>query len=62
VSLWTGCIAGGLLADELASLVEGAGFCDVEIRRGVDVFSGAPQQSNAAAFGTMGAGIIGRKP
>jgi arsenite methyltransferase len=62
VSLWTGCIAGGLLADELASLGEGAGFRDVEIRRGVDVFSGAPQQSNAAAFGTMGAGITGRKP
>lgn len=62
VSLWTGCIAGGLLADELASLVEGAGFRDVEVRRGADVFSGAPQQSNAAAFGTMGAGITGRKP
>jgi arsenite methyltransferase len=62
VSLWIGCIAGGILAHELASLVEGAGFRDVEIRRGLDVFSGAPQQSNAAAFGTMGAGIIGRKP
>jgi arsenite methyltransferase len=62
VSLWTGCIAGGLLADELASLVAGAGFRDVEVRRGVDVFSGAPQQSNAAAFGTVGAGITGRKP
>ena len=62
VSLWTGCIAGGLLADQLASLVEGAGFRDVEVRRGVDVFSGAPQQSNAAAFGTVGAGIMGRKP
>jgi SAM-dependent methyltransferase len=62
VSLWTGCIAGGLLADELASLVEGAGFRDVEVRRGADVFGGAPQQSSAADFGTMGAGITGRKP
>jgi arsenite methyltransferase len=62
VSLWTGCIAGGLLADELTSVVEGAGFRDVQVRRGVDVFSGAPQQSNAAAFGTVGAGITGRKP
>jgi arsenite methyltransferase len=62
VSLWTGCIAGGVLADELVTVVEGAGFRDVEFRRGVDVFSGAPQQSNAAAFGTMGAGITGRKP
>ena len=62
VSLWTGCIAGGLLEDELVTLVEGAGFRDVEVRRGVDVFDGAPQHSNAADFGTMGAGIIGRKP
>ena len=62
VSLWTGCIAGGLLADELASLVEGAGFRDIEVRRGADVFGGAPQQSSAADFGTMGAGITGRKP
>ena len=62
VSLWTGCIAGGLLEDELVTLVNGAGFRDVEVRRGADVFSGAPQHSNAAAFGTVGAGITGRKP
>jgi arsenite methyltransferase len=62
VSLWTGCIAGGLVKDELASLVAGAGFRDVEIRRGVDVFRGAPEHSDAAAFGTVGAGITGRKP
>lgn len=62
VSLWTGCIAGGLLEDELRALVEAAGFRHVEVRRGADVFSGAPQYSNAAAFGTIGAGIVGRKP
>lgn len=62
VSLWTGCIAGGLLEDELRALVEEAGFRDVEVRRGVDVFGGAPQQSSAADFGTVGAGITGRKP
>jgi len=62
VSLWTGCIAGGVLADELVTLVEGAGFRDVEVRRGVDVFDGAPQHSSAADFGTVGAGITGRKP
>lgn len=62
VTLWTGCIAGGLLRDELVSLVEGAGFRDVDVRRGVDVFGGAPQESNAAAFGTIGAGIVGRRP
>ena len=62
MSLWTGCIAGGLVEDELVSLVEGAGFRDIEVRRGVDVFDGAPQHSDAAAFGTVGAGIVGRKP
>jgi SAM-dependent methyltransferase len=62
VSLWTGCIAGGLLADELLALVKGAGFKDVEVRRGADVFDGAPQHSSAADFGTVGAGITGRKP
>lgn len=62
VSLWTGCIAGGLLQDELVTLVEAAGFRDVEVRRGVDVFDGAPQHSSAADFGTVGAGITGRKP
>jgi SAM-dependent methyltransferase len=62
VSLWTGCIAGGLLKDELTALVEGAGFRDVEVRRGADIFGGAPQHSSAADFGTVGAGITGRKP
>lgn len=62
VSLWTGCIAGGLLEDQLGELVEAAGFRDVAIIRGVDVFAGAPQHSNAAAFGTVSAGITGLKP
>jgi SAM-dependent methyltransferase len=57
VSLWTGCIAGGLLADELRELIAGAGFTTVEIVPGGEVFAGAPQASNAAAFGTRGAGI-----
>jgi arsenite methyltransferase len=57
VSLWTGCIAGGLLADELVGLFAAAGFADVEIVPGGDVFAGAPQQSSAADFGTRGAGI-----
>jgi SAM-dependent methyltransferase len=61
VSLWTGCIAGGLLADQLAGLVREAGFTDVEVIVGPDVFAGAPQQSNAAAYGTRGAGIRARR-
>jgi SAM-dependent methyltransferase len=62
VSLWTGCIAGGLVADEIHSLVVAAGFREVEVRRGADVFDGAPQHSDAAAFGAIGAGIVGYKP
>jgi SAM-dependent methyltransferase len=61
VELWTGCIAGGLLEADLQSLVEGAGFVDVRLVRGADVFSGAPQHSNAAEFGTVGAGITARR-
>jgi arsenite methyltransferase len=61
VSLWTGCIAGGVLADELVALFSAAGFVDVEIVPGSDVFAGAPQHSNAAAFGTRGAGIRARR-
>jgi arsenite methyltransferase len=57
VSLWTGCIAGGLLADELQDLIIGAGFQTVEVTPGADVFAGAPQASNAAAYGTRGVGI-----
>ena len=62
VSLWTGCIAGGLPRAELAALVAGAGFTDVHVLDGIDVFSGAPQQSSAAAYGTTGVGIRARKP
>jgi arsenite methyltransferase len=62
VSLWTGCIAGGLLADELADAVRGAGFTDVEVIPGGDVFAGAPQHSNAAEFGTRGAAVRARMP
>jgi ubiquinone/menaquinone biosynthesis C-methylase UbiE len=61
VALWTGCIAGGLLEDELRAYVSATGFVDLEIVRGEDVFSGAPQHSNAAAFGTRGVGIRARR-
>jgi arsenite methyltransferase len=57
ISLWTGCIAGGLLEDELLELVASAGFTGIELIAGGDVFAGAPQHSNAAAYGTRGVGI-----
>ena len=42
--------------------VEGAGFQGFEITRRLDVFSGAPQESSAAAFGTLGITFGARKP
>ncbi len=38
-----------------------AGFVDVEITGRVDVFSGAPQASSAAEFGTQGINFRARK-
>jgi SAM-dependent methyltransferase len=61
VSLWTGCIAGGLLKAILEKKVKDAGFQDVEVIWGEDVFAGAPQHSDAAEFGTLGVHIRGRK-
>ena len=62
VSLWTGCIAGGLPREELAALIAAAGFVEVRILDGIDVFAGAPQHSNAAEYGTIGAGIRATRP
>jgi SAM-dependent methyltransferase len=57
VALWTGCIAGGLTEHDLRGLLVVAGFSDVELVPGGDVFAGAPQRSSAAAFGTHAIGI-----
>jgi arsenite methyltransferase len=61
VTLWTGCIAGGLLKLELEQKVLAAGFKEVEVIWGKDVFNGAPQHSDAAAFGTLGVTLRARK-
>lgn len=39
-----------------------AGFVDFEITWRADVFSGAPQSSSAANFGTLGINLRARKP
>jgi hypothetical protein len=39
-----------------------AGFVDFEITWRKDVFSGAPQESSAANFGTVGINFRARKP
>jgi ubiquinone/menaquinone biosynthesis C-methylase UbiE len=61
VSLWTGCIAGGLLKAQLERKVMAAGFKEIEVIWGKDVFSGALQHSDAAAFGTLGVTIRAQK-
>jgi SAM-dependent methyltransferase len=62
VSLWSGCIAGGLLEPELAAIVTRSGFVEVQLVPGLDVFAGAPQHSSAAAYGATGVGLRARKP
>lgn len=62
VSLWSGCIAGGLLEHELEAYVRAAGFVDFEITWRAPVFDGAPQASNASAFGTKGITFRARRP
>jgi len=61
VTLWTGCIAGGLLKAILEKKIRDAGFQNVEVMWGEDVFSGAPQHSDAAEFGTLGVTIRAQK-
>jgi TusA-related sulfurtransferase len=61
VELWTGCIAGALLETELHATIVKAGFVGFEITWREDVFGGAPQQSSAANFGTLGVNIRARK-
>ena len=61
VTLWTGCIAGGLLKTQLERKVMAAGFREIEVTWGKDVFSGAPQHSDAAEFGTLGVTIRAQK-
>ncbi|KJU86663.1 type 12 methyltransferase [Candidatus Magnetobacterium bavaricum] len=43
-------------------MVVGAGFMDFQVTWRADVFSGAPQQSEAALFGTMGINFYAYKP
>jgi hypothetical protein len=50
------------LEAELKATVVAAGFVDFEITWQADVFSGAPQSSSAANFGTLGINFRARKP
>lgn len=61
VTLWTGCIAGGLLKAQLERKVKAAGFKNIVVMWGEDVFRGAPQHSDAAEFGTLGVTIQAQK-
>ena len=43
-------------------MVKAAGFKDFAITWKAEVFAGAPQSSNAEAFGTVGINFTARKP
>lgn len=60
--LWTGCIAGALMKDELRVIVANAGFVELKITWCTDVYNGAPQSSSADHFGTIGINFYARKP
>jgi hypothetical protein len=50
------------LEAELKATVVAVGLVDFEITWQADVFSGAPQSSSAANFGTQGINFRARKP
>ncbi len=54
--------AGALLDAELHAVVVTAGFVDFEITWQGDIYAGAPQESSAANFGTLGINFHARKP
>ena len=62
IDLWTGCIAGALMEPELHAAVAAAGLVGFEVTWRADVFSGAPQASSAAQFGTVGITFRARRP
>jgi arsenite methyltransferase len=59
--LWTGCIAGALMENELKLVTVNAGFVDLKISWWADVYDGAPQASSAAHYGTVGINFYARK-
>ncbi|MFQ5340882.1 MAG: hypothetical protein ACE5F6_04965 [Anaerolineae bacterium] len=46
----------------MEATVVAAGFVDFEITWRADVFSSAPQQSSAAAYGALGINFRARRP
>lgn len=63
VGLWTGCIAGAMLEDEMREVLEKAGFTNIVFStQRYDVFSDAPSASSASAYGTQGMNISAFKP
>ncbi|HXH60743.1 MAG TPA: hypothetical protein VNI20_05235 [Fimbriimonadaceae bacterium] len=42
--------------------MKSAGFAEFQITWSKDVFTGAPQESSADAFGTVGINFFARKP
>ena len=47
---------------ELEQLVEQIGFEDFRVTWKKDIYAGAPQDSSAAAYGTLGITFFAKKP
>jgi arsenite methyltransferase len=62
IDLWTDCIAGGQSVEQWRSLLEGAGFVDIEVGSAVDTFGGAPGERNARSYDVHGYPFFARKP
>ncbi|MCH7231651.1 methyltransferase domain-containing protein [Glycomyces sp. L485] len=62
IDLWTDCIAGGLSRQEWQSMIEDAGFIDVKVGPGVDVFAGAAGERNARRYDVLAHVFYARKP
>lgn len=62
VDLWSGCIAGALLAPEWRAILDLTGFTDVVMSHEIDVFSGSQHESDAKEFDTRGVTVFARKP
>jgi SAM-dependent methyltransferase len=61
VDLWSNCIAGSLMDNEWAKLLEMAGFSEIKLSNEVDVYSGSKHESDAKEFETRGVTVYARK-
>lgn len=62
IHLWVNCVAGGVKPEDYQMIVSAAGFTNIAVDRGVDVFQGAPIEEKAARYGARSNHIYAEKP